>query len=57
MKGSESELFGMMEGADRRFIIPAYQRRYDWKKENCERVYNDVVCVTRKDISLPMLNN
>ena len=42
MIGSESKLLSMMEGADRKFIIPVYQRKYDWKKENCERLHDNV---------------
>ena len=26
MKGSEAKMFGFMEGADRRYVIPVYQR-------------------------------
>ena len=25
------------------FIIPVYQRNYDWKKENCKQLYDDLV--------------
>ena len=24
-------------------IIPVYQRNYDWKVENCNQLYNDLV--------------
>ena len=33
MKGSECRLIEYMEGAKKRFIIPVYQRNYDWKTE------------------------
>ena len=39
MKGSESKLIKYMEGADKRFVIPVYQRNYDWKIENCKQLY------------------
>ena len=26
-----------------RFIIPAYQRNYDWKTQDCERLYDDLI--------------
>ena len=29
MKGSEAKMTGFMEGADKRYIIPVYQRKYD----------------------------
>lgn len=33
MKGSECRLIEYMEGSKKRFIIPVYQRNYDWKME------------------------
>jgi uncharacterized protein with ParB-like and HNH nuclease domain len=42
MKGSEAKMTGFMEGADKRFIIPVYQRKYDWKYENCHQLYEDL---------------
>ena len=34
MKGSELRLIEYMEGSKKRFIIPVYQRNYDWKIES-----------------------
>lgn len=42
MKGSEAKMTGFMEGADKRYIIPVYQRKYDWKLDNCRRLYDDL---------------
>ena len=42
MKGSESKLIKYMEGADKRFVIPVYQRNYDWKTEHCKQLYDDL---------------
>ena len=42
MKGSEARLLGFMEGADKRYIIPVYQRKYDWKIDNCYQLYSDL---------------
>ena len=42
MKGSETKLIGFMEGADKRYVIPVYQRKYSWKQENCRQLYNDL---------------
>ena len=33
MKGSECKFVKYMEGSDKRFVIPVYQRNYDWKTE------------------------
>ena len=42
MKGSETRMTAFMEGADKRYIIPVYQRKYDWKQENCRQLYEDL---------------
>lgn len=42
MKGSEAKMTGFMEGADKRYVIPVYQRKYDWKLDNCRRLYDDL---------------
>lgn len=39
MKGSETKMLGFMEGADKRYVIPVYQRKYDWKTDNCQQLY------------------
>lgn len=51
MKGSEAMLLGFMEGANNRYIIPVYQRKYDWKIENCSQLYEDLKKIARKNRS------
>ena len=51
MKGSEAKLVSYMQGSDKRFIIPVYQRNYDWKTENCKQLYDDLIAVVRKERS------
>lgn len=36
-----------MEGPDKRFIIPVYQRNYDWKIEHCKQLFNDLIKMVR----------
>ena len=31
-----------MKGSDKRYVIPVYQRKYDWKYENCRQLYDDL---------------
>lgn len=47
MKGSEAKMTGFMEGADKRYIIPVYQRKYDWKQDNCRQLYEDLKKIIR----------
>ena len=46
MKGSEAWLIQFMEGTTKRFVIPVYQRNYDWRIEHCEQLYNDLLRVS-----------
>lgn len=50
MKGFEQWLIQYM-GSGAHFIIPVYQRNYDWKIEQCRQLYDDLVSVARKDLS------
>lgn len=43
MKGDAQPLIKFFDGSDKRFIIPLYQRNYDWKEENCEQLFEDLV--------------
>ena len=47
MKGTEARLIEFMDGSKKRFIIPVYQRNYDWKIENCKQLYDDLIKVIR----------
>ena len=47
MKGSETKMLNFMEGADKRYIIPVYQRKYNWKQENCQQLYDDLKKIIR----------
>ena len=49
MKGSECRLIEYMEGSKKRFIIPVYQRNYDWKTENCKQLFDDLVKVIKNN--------
>ena len=51
MKGSEAKLVSYMQGSDKRFIIPVYQRNYDWRIENCKQLYDDLIAIIRKERS------
>lgn len=51
MKGSEAKLVSYMQGADKRFIIPVYQRNHDWRIENCKQLYDDLIAIIRKQRS------
>lgn len=43
MKGEAHPLIKLFDGSDKRFIIPLYQRNYDWKEENCNQLFEDLM--------------
>ncbi len=43
MEGKATRITKFLEGSDKRFIIPVYQRNYSWKLENCRQLYNDLI--------------
>lgn len=48
MEGHDKKLVSVMDGSDKRFVIPVYQRNYDWKKENCKQLLLDLFNVIEK---------
>lgn len=49
MNGNAQKLIKYMDGASKRFIIPVYQRNYDWKMEHCKQLYDDLVKVIQQN--------
>lgn len=49
MKGDAQPLIKFFDGSDKRFIIPLYQRNYDWKEENCEQLFQDLMKLHNSD--------
>jgi uncharacterized protein with ParB-like and HNH nuclease domain len=47
MKASEDKIIRFLEGHDKSFVIPVYQRNYDWNKGNCKQLFNDLVDVIK----------
>lgn len=45
MDAKEISMFRFLDGADKKFIIPVYQRAYSWKHENCEALLKDLTSV------------
>ena len=47
MDGHKEYLSDIIEGKKTRFVIPVYQRNYDWKPEQCGRLFDDLVEVSK----------
>ena len=51
MKGNEELLYQYMEGSSKRFIIPVYQRNYDWTIEQCKQLFDDLVTLSKDNLN------
>lgn len=49
MKGEERYLLNLLEGMKTRFVIPVYQRNYDWKIEQCKQLFDDLEDIVAED--------
>lgn len=49
MKANEKYLIRFLESSDTNFVIPVYQRNYDWKKEQCKQLYDDLVSMIKNN--------
>jgi uncharacterized protein with ParB-like and HNH nuclease domain len=43
MQVKEIPIYQFLEGSDKRFIIPVYQRDYSWTKKNCQKLWDDML--------------
>nr|WP_120492652.1 DUF262 domain-containing protein [Corynebacterium lactis] len=43
MKGNVVDIYKAFDGADKKLVIPVYQRNYDWTVKQCERLFDDIV--------------
>ena len=48
MNGKKAQLLGLIKGVDS-LIIPVYQRNYDWKVEQCQQLFDDLIDVMKGD--------
>lgn len=49
MKGSEKRLISLYDGSNVRMIIPVYQRNYDWTRDNCRQLFDDLVSLIKNN--------
>ena len=45
MKASESKLNDFLSGTKTAFVIPIYQRNYDWQDYHCSQLFTDILTV------------
>ena len=42
MKAVSTSILNLVGGLDKVFIIPPFQRNYDWSHEQCEELFKDI---------------
>ena len=45
MKANETTIKRFLSSAETRFVIPVYQRNYDWTNTECKELLNDIISV------------
>ncbi|MBK9334813.1 MAG: DUF262 domain-containing protein, partial [Ignavibacteria bacterium] len=48
MKATETPLNSFLSQTKTQFIIPVYQRNYDWTEEHCRQLFHDIMEVGSK---------
>lgn len=43
MKATETNVLNFIGGFDKVFIIPPFQRNYEWEKEQCSELFDDII--------------
>ena len=49
MDGHARLLIEFLDGAKNRFIIPVYQRNYDWSTKQCKQLFDDLLQIISKN--------
>lgn len=43
MKANEVTLNSFLSQAKTQFVIPVYQRNYDWTEDQCRQLFSDII--------------
>ena len=46
MQVQQLPVYQFLEGSDKSFIIPVYQRDYSWTKVNCQKLWEDLTSLS-----------
>lgn len=45
MKANELQINNFLQAPNVQFVIPVYQRNYDWTNSECKELLNDIIAV------------
>ena len=49
MKANELPIINFLQAPNVQFVIPVYQRNYDWTNNECKELFNDIISVETTD--------
>lgn len=49
MQGTPIKLYLMLSNFGYQYVVPVYQRRYDWKLENCGQLFDDLLTIVKEN--------
>ena len=49
MRAEEKRFLQFLEWSEKSFVIPVYQRNYDWKREQCKQLFDDILQIKKED--------
>lgn len=49
MKANELPIINFLQAPNVQFVIPVYQRNYDWSNNECKELINDIISVEEQD--------
>ena len=52
MKANETTVQDFLSANRTQFIIPVYQRNYDWSEKQCEQLFLDIIEIGRNNKSV-----
>lgn len=57
MKGEAKSFLKFLDGSDKRFIIPEYQRNYNWQIKHCKQLLDDILTLIKQPQKLYFLDS
>ena len=49
MKANENSIISFLKEQDTKFVIPVYQRNYEWTEHQCKQLLEDIYRVAMND--------
>ena len=49
MKANELQIINFLKAQDVQFVIPVYQRNYDWTNKECKELLKDILAIITED--------